>query len=309
MKSVAKNIKIASLDDLFSTEETRQDADREKVQELSLTDLHPFQNHPFKVLDDESMAEMVDSIQQYGLLVPAIVRPRAAGGYELISGHRRHRACCLAGLSSMPAIIRDLDDDAAILVMVDSNLQREHILPSERAFAYKMKLDAMKRQAGRRSKNNCGQLGHNSEALRSREILALQTGDSARNIQRYVHLTELVPPLLSMVDNKQMALNPAYELSFLSSEEQVQLLDAMDQEQATPSLSQAQRLKKFSQEGRLTRDVMVGILSEDKKGDCGKVAFSSSSLQQYFPKEYTPQRMQETILQLLENWRKNGHKF
>ena len=308
MKSSAKNIKLASLDDLFSTEESRADAQREKVQEIPLSELHPFQGHPFKVKDDEAMLETADSIRQYGVLVPAIARPRAEGGYELVAGHRRHRASELAGLETMPVIVRELDDDAAVLVMVDSNLQRENILPSERAFAYKMKLEAMNHQ-GARADLTCGQVGHKLEAgQKSRDLLAAQTGDSARNIQRYIRLTELIPELLDMVDEKKVAFNPAYELSFLKPQEQIELLDAMDSEQATPSLSQAQRLKKFSQEGRLSIDVMRAILSEEKKPELGKVAFSADSLRKYFPKDYTPQRMQETILKLLEQWQRRRER-
>ena len=308
MKSSAKNIKLASLDDLFSTEESRADAQREKVQEIPLSELHPFQGHPFKVKDDEAMLETADSIRQYGVLVPAIARPRAEGGYELVAGHRRHRASELAGLETMPVIVRELDDDAAVLVMVDSNLQRENILPSERAFAYKMKLEAMNHQ-GARADLTCGQVGHKLEAgQKSRDLLAAQTGDSARNIQRYIRLTELIPELLDMVDEKKVAFNPAYELSFLKPQEQIELLDAMDSEQSTPSLSQAQRLKKFSQEGRLSIDVMRAILSEEKKPDLGKVAFSTDSLRKYFPKDYTPQRMQQTILKLLEQWQRRRER-
>ena len=308
MKSSAKNIKLASLDDLFSTEESRADAQREKIQEIPLSELHPFQGHPFKVKDDEAMLETADSIRQYGVLVPAIARPRAEGGYELVAGHRRHRASELAGLETMPVIVRELDDDAAVLVMVDSNLQRENILPSERAFAYKMKLEAMNHQ-GARADLTCGQVGHKLEAgQKSRDLLAAQTGDSARNIQRYIRLTELIPELLDMVDEKKVAFNPAYELSFLKPQEQVELLDAMDSEQSTPSLSQAQRLKKFSQEGRLSIDVMRAILSEEKKPDLGKVAFSTDSLRKYFPKDYTPQRMQQTILKLLEQWQRRRER-
>ena len=304
MKSSAKNIKLASLDDLFSTAESRADAQREKVQEIPLSELHPFQGHPFKVKDDEAMLETADSIRQYGVLVPAIARPRAEGGYELVAGHRRHRASELAGLETMPVIVRELDDDAAVLVMVDSNLQRENILPSERAFAYKMKLEAIKHQ-GTRSDLTSGQVG---PKLRSDEIVAMDAGESRKQIQRYIRLTDLIPELLDMVDEKKVAFNPAYELSFLKPQEQVELLDAMDSEQSTPSLSQAQRLKKFSQEGRLSIDVMRAILSEEKKPDLGKVAFSTDSLRKYFPKDYTPQRMQQTILKLLEQWQRRRER-
>lgn len=271
--------------------------------ELPLEQLHPFRDHPFKVLDDDAMRETVESVERFGVLVPAIVRPDHEGGYELVAGHRRHRACELAGKETMPVIVRDLDDDAATILMVDSNLQRETILPSERAFAYKMKLEAMKRQAGRPSKNSA-QVGRNFHGIESREILAEQVGQSRNQISRYIRLTELVPPLLDLVDQRKIAFNPAYELSFLKPQEQLELLDAMDSEQATPSLSQAQRLKKFSQEGHLSLDVMRAIMSEEKKSDLDKVTFSSEALRKYFPKSYTPQRMQEKILQLLEQWYK-----
>ena len=303
MKSSAKKIELASVDDLFSTEEGRQDAKLEKIQEIPLSELHPFKNHPFKVKDDEAMMETADSIKQYGVLVPAIARPDPEGGYELVAGHRRHRASELAEKETMPVIVRDLDDDAATIIMVDSNLQRESLLPSERAFAYKMKLEAMKRQAGRPSKNSA-QLGRNFDGKESREILAEQVGQSRNQISRYIRLTELIPELLDMVDERKIALNPAYELSFLKKEEQTQLLDAMDSEQATPSLSQAQRLKKFSQEGHLSIDVMRAIMGEEKKSDLDKVTFTSDTLRKYFPKSYTPQRMQETIIKLLEQWQK-----
>ena len=271
--------------------------------ELPLEQLHPFKNHPFKVLDDDAMRETVESVERFGVLVPAIARPDPEGGYELVAGHRRHRACELAGMDTMPVIVRELDDDAATILMVDSNLQRETILPSERAFAYKMKLEAMKRQAGRPSKNSA-QVGRNFHGIESREILAEQVGQSRNQISRYIRLTELVPPLLDLVDQRKIAFNPAYELSFLKPQEQLELLDAMDSEQATPSLSQAQRLKKFSQEGHLSLDVMRAIMSEEKKSDLDKVTFSSEALRKYFPKSYTPQRMQEKILQLLEQWYK-----
>ena len=263
MKSSAKKVELASVDDLFSTEEGRQDAKLEKIQEIPLSELHPFKNHPFKVKDDEAMMETADSVRQYGVLVPAIARPDPEGGYELVAGHRRHRASELAEKETMPVIVRDLDDDAATIIMVDSNLQRESLLPSERAFAYKMKLEAMKRQAGRPSKNSA-QVGRNFDGKESREILAEQVGQSRNQISRYIRLTELIPELLDMVDEKKIALNPAYELSFLKKEEQRDLLDAMDSEQATPSLSQAQRLKKYSQEGHLTLYMMRVIMGEEK---------------------------------------------
>ena len=307
MKSSAKKIELASVDDLFSTEEGRQDAKLEKIQEIPLSELHPFRNHPFKVKDDEAMMETADSIKQYGVLVPAIARPDPEGGYELLAGHRRHRASELAEKETMPVIVRDLDDDAATIIMVDSNLQRESLLPSERAFAYKMKLDAMKHQ-GERVDLTCSQVGNKLEGKKSSEILAEQVGQSKNQIFRYIRLTELIPELLDMVDEKKIALNPAYELSFLKKEEQVDLLDAVDSEQATPSLSQAQRLKKYSQEGHLTLDMMRVIMGEEKKSDLDRVTFTSDTLRKYFPKSYTPQRMQETIIKLLEQWQKKRQR-
>ena len=307
MKSSAKKIELASVDDLFSTEEDRQDAKLEKIQEIPLSELHPFKNHPFKVKDDEAMMETADSIKQYGVLVPAIARPDPEGGYELVAGHRRHRASELAEKETMPVIVRDLDDDAATIIMVDSNLQRESLLPSERAFAYKMKLDAMKHQ-GERVDLTCSQVGNKLEGKKSSEILAEQVGQSKNQIFRYIRLTELISELMDMVDEKKIALNPAYELSFLKKEEQVDLLDAMDSEQATPSLSQAQRLKKYSQEGHLTLDMMRVIMGEEKKSDLDRVTFTSDTLRKYFPKSYTPQRMQETIIKLLEAWQKKRQR-
>ena len=303
MKSSAKKIELASVDDLFSTEESRLEERLEKIQEIPLSELHPFKNHPFKVKDDEAMLETADSIKQYGVLVPAIARPDPEGGYELVAGHRRHRASELAEKETMPVIVRELDDDAATIIMVDSNLQRESLLPSERAFAYKMKLEAMRHQ-GERMDLTSAQVGRKLAGKESREILAEQVGQSRNQISRYIRLTELIPELLDMVDERKIALNPAYELSFLKKEEQTQLLDAMDSEQATPSLSQAQRLKKFSQEGHLSIDVMRAIMGEEKKSDLDRVTFTSDTLRKYFPKSYTPQRMQETIIKLLEQWQK-----
>ena len=307
MKSSAKKVELASVDDLFSTEESRADAQREKIVEIPLSELHPFKGHPFKVKDDEAMMETADSIKQYGVLVPAIARPDPEGGYELVAGHRRHRASELAEKETMPVIVRDLDDDAATIIMVDSNLQRESLLPSERAFAYKMKLEAMKHQ-GDRVDLTCSQVGNKLEGKKSSEILAEQVGQSKNQIFRYIRLTELIPELIDMVDEKKIALNPAYELSFLKKEEQVDLLDAMDSEQATPSLSQAQRLKKYSQEGHLTLDMMRVIMGEEKKSDLDRVTFTSDTLRKYFPKSYTPQRMQETIIKLLEQWQKKRQR-
>ena len=299
------NLALKGLDDLFSTEEKRQEEQREQVQQIPIDALHPFTNHPFKVLDDEAMTRTVESIAQYGVLAPLIARPRPDGdGYEIISGHRRQYAAKLAGLETLPVIVRQMSDDAAVILMVDSNLQREHILPSERAFAYKMKLDAIKNQ-GARSDLTSSQVG---TKLRADEILAQQAGSSRNQVQRYIRLTELIPELMDMVDEKKIALNPAYELSFLKKEEQVDLLDAMDSEQATPSLSQAQRLKKYSQEGHLTLDMMRVIMGEEKKSDLDRVTFTSDTLRKYFPKSYTPQRMQETIIKLLEAWQKKRQR-
>lgn len=297
MKSSAKNVKLASVDDLFSTEESRADASREKVVEIPLSELHPFKNHPFKVKDDEAMMETADSIRQYGVLVPAIVRPDADGGYELVAGHRRHHASELAGKETLPCIVRDLDDDAATIIMVDSNLQRENLLPSERAFAYKMKLEAVKHQGARTDLTSV----QVEQKLSARDRVAQEAGEkSGIQVMRYIRLTELIPPLLDMVDEKKIALSPAYELSFLKPEEQAQLVETMDYEQATPSLSQAQRMKKFSQEGRLTEDVMLAILSEEKKSELDRVTLTSDTLRKYFPKSYTPKKMEETIIKLLE---------
>ena len=301
MKSSARNIELKSLDDLFATEESRADAQREKVQEIPLGELHPFRNHPFKVKDDAAMQDTVDSVREYGVLVPASARPDPDGGYELIAGHRRHHASELAGKETMPVIVRDLDDDAATIIMVDSNLQREELLPSERAFAYKMKLDAMKRQAGRPSRENVSQVGTQK---RSDQIMAEQVGESRNQIQRFIRLTELIPTLLDMVDERKIAFNPAVELSYLKKEEQTLLLEAMDSEQATPSLSQAQRLKKFSQQKMLSLDVMRAVMSEEKKTDLDRVTLKNETLRKYFPKSYTPKQMEDTIIKLLEGWYK-----
>ena len=304
MKSSARNIELKSVDDLFATEESRADAQREKVQEIPLGELHPFRNHPFKVKDDAAMQDTVDSVREYGVLVPAIARPDPDGGYELIAGHRRHHASELAGKETMPVIVRDLDDDAATIIMVDSNLQREELLPSERAFAYKMKLDAMKRQAGRPMKENRDQVGHNFSGKRPVELIAENAPDSRNQIQRYIRLTELIPTLLDMVDERKIAFNPAVELSYLKKEEQTLLLEAMDSEQATPSLSQAQRLKKFSQQKMLSLDVMRAVMSEEKKTDLDRVTLKNETLRKYFPKSYTPKQMEDTIIKLLEGWYK-----
>ena len=305
MKSSAKKIELASVDDLFSTEESRQDEQLEKIQEIPLSELHPFKDHPFKVKDDDAMIETADSIKKYGVLVPAIARPLPDGGYELVAGHRRRRASELAGKETMPVIVRDLDGDAATIIMVDSNLQRENLLPSERAFAYKMKLEAIKHQGARTDLTSV----QVEQKLSARDQVAKEAGErSGIQVMRYVRLTELIPELLDMVDEKKIAFNPAYELSFLKPDEQQMLVETMDYEQATPSLSQAQRMKKFSQEGKLSEDVMLAIMSEEKKGDLDKVTLSSDTLRKYFPKSYTPAKMQETIIKLLEQWQKKRQR-
>ena len=298
------NVSLSSYDDIFSTEESRIEAKQEKVQDIPLSELYPFKNHPFKVIDDEAMQKTVESISEYGVLSPAIARPRKEGGYELIAGHRRHHASMIAGKETMPVIVRDMEDDAAIILMVDSNLQRETILPSERAFAYKMKYDAIKRQGERTDLTSC-QLG---TKLRADQKLAVGTGDSARTVQRYMRLTELNSKLLDMVDNKQIAFNPAVELSYLTQEEQENFLEAMDYSQNTPSLSQAQRIKKLSQEKKCTLEAMCTVMNETKKEELDKVTINNEVLRKYFPRSYTPKQMQDTIIKLLENWHKKRQK-
>ena len=307
MKSSAKNISLNSYDDIFSTEETREDAKREKVTDMPLSELHPFPDHPFQVRDDDSMKETVESIKEYGVLVPAIVRPRADGGYELISGHRRKHACELAGLPTMPVIVRDLDDDAATIIMVDSNIQRENILPSERAKAYKMKLEAIKHQ-GQRTDLTSVQVGQKLQGKISRDLLAENSPDSSTQIQRFIRLNELTPQLQQMVDDKKIAMTPAVELSYLKPEEQTLLLDTIESEQATPSLSQAQRLKNFSQEGHLNEDSMLAIMSEEKKPEKNDLTIAGDKVRKYFPKSYTPQQMEQVILRLLEGWQKKRQR-
>ena len=297
MKPNGRKLNLTSYDEIFQTEETRIEATQEKVIDIPLTQLHPFKNHPFKVTDDESMLETAESITKHGVLVPVIARPREEGGYELISGHRRKRASELAGKETLPCIVRNLDDDAATIIMVDSNIQRENILPSERAFAFKLKMEAIKRQ-GARSDLTSTQVAQKLSAVKVGD----DAGISKDQVRRFIRLTELVPELLDMVDTKRIAFNPAVELSYLMPHEQVQLMEAMDMEQATPSLSQAQRLKKYSQDGKLTFDVMTAIMSEDKKGELDKVTLTGEKLKKYFPKSYTPQQMEETILKLLEGW-------
>ena len=302
MKSSAQKMQLASLDDLFSTQASRDEAQREKVQEIPLDELHPFAHHPFKVLDDDRMKDTADSIREYGVLVPAIARPRPDGGYELIAGHRRKRGCELAGLKTMPVIVRELDDDASIIIMVDSNIQRENILPSERAFAYQMKLEALKHQ-GLRTDLTSTQVAQKLSAKRMGD----EAGVSKDQVRRFIRLTNLIPVLLDMVDNKKIAFNPAVELSYLTAEEQGKLVDTMESEQATPSLSQAQRLKKFSQEGKLTEESMLAIMSEEKKPEIGKVTLGTDTLRKYFPTNWTPKQMEDQILKLLNNWYQRTH--
>lgn len=315
MKSSAKSINLTSLDDLFSTEESRAEESCEKVVRIPLAELHPFPNHPFHVRDDEAMQNTVDSIKEYGVLTPGIVRPREDGGYEIVAGHRRKHGSELAGLTDMPCIVREMDNDTATILMVDSNIQREDILPSERAQAYKMKLDAIRRKAGRPAKNaeistagNCDQVGHNYDGKRSVQIVADEAGESKTQVQRYIRLTELQPELQKMVDEKKIAMTPAVELSYLKPEEQQMLLTAIDSEQATPSLSQAQRMKKLSQAGKLNDDTMLDIMMEQKKPEKCELTFSGDVLRKYFPRSYTPQRMQETIIKLLEAWVKKRQR-
>lgn len=305
MKSSAKNVKLTSVDDLFSTEESRADELREKVVEIPLSEIHPFRNHPFKVVDDGRMLDMAESIKEHGVLLPGLVRPSADGGYEMVAGHRRHRASELAERDTMPVIIRNLDDDAATIIMVDSNIQRETLLPGERAWAYRMKLEALKRQ-GERVDLTSGQLG---PKLRSNAIVAEQAGESVKQVQRFIRLTELIPQLLQMVDEKKIAFNPAVELSYLKPEEQTDLLDAMESEQATPSLSQAQRLKRFSQEGTLTLDMMRVIMSEEKKTEVDKVVIPMKIIAQYCPRGYTPDQVTSYVIRVMERaWQQRMRK-
>lgn len=301
MKSAAKNIQLASYDDLFKTDEERQADAQERVQNLPLDKLEPFPNHPFKVIDDDKMLETVESIKERGVLVPILVRPKNDGNFEIVSGHRRHHASQLAGLTEIPAIVREMDDDTAILLMVDSNLQREELLPSEKAFAYKMKLDAMKRQ-GQRTDLTCSQIG-NKLGMKSSEELAEQTGESKNQIFRYIRLTHLVPDLLDRVDNKTMAFNAAVEVSYLTEPEQLMLCDAIEREECTPNLSQAKRLKQYSQDGKLDENVMDAIMTEEKPIE-DKLVLKGDVLAKYFPKTYTPSQKQKIIVKLLEDWHK-----
>ena len=304
MQKNGANISLSSYDDLFQTDESRLEQKQEKVRNISLTELVPFKNHPFKVVDDEAMLRTTESIVQFGVLTPLIARPLDDGSYEIISGHRRAHAAEAAGLSEVPVIVREMDDDEATVLMVDSNLQREKILPSERAFAYKMKNEAMKRNAGRPEKENVGQVVPDFFGKRTTEVIGEQAGDSYKQVQRYIRLTNLIPELLDMVDQKKISFNPAVELSYLRPEEQLNLIEAMDYTQAVPSLSQAQRLKRLSQEGGITLEAMQDILGEIKKGEIDRVTFKNEQLRQYFPKSYTAQDMQKTIIKLLEQWKR-----
>ena len=300
------NLALKGLDDLFSTEENRQEEQREQVQQIPIDALHPFTNHPFKVLDDEAMTRTVESIAQYGVLAPLIARPRPDGdGYEIISGHRRQYAAKLAGLETLPVIVRQMSDDAAVILMVDSNLQREHILPSERALAYKMKLDAMRRTSGRPSKENVSQIGTQK---RSDQIMAEELGESRNQIQRFIRLTNLVPELLEMVDEKKIAFNPAVELSYLDESQQRDFLEAMQDTQNAPSLSQAQQLKKMAQQGEFSYEKAFDVMGQEKKSEKDTVTIKNETLRKYFPRSYTPKQMEEKIIQLLDAWQKKQQR-
>ena len=301
------NVSLKGADDIFSTEESRQEQQREQVQQIPIGELFPFKNHPFKVLDDESMQRTVESVEQYGVLSPLIARPRQEGGYEIISGHRRQHAAQLAGLDTLPVIVRNMDDDAAVLLMVDSNLQRETILPSERAFAYKMKLEAMKHQAGRPTQDNYSQVGNNFGTLSSEEM-AEELGTSKNQIFRYIRLTNLVPELLDMVDEKKISFNPAVELSYLDTNQQRDFLEAMNDTQNAPSLSQAQRLKKLAQEGHFSYDVAFAVMGEEKKDELDKVVIKNDTLRKYFPRSFTPKQMEDTIIKLLDQWQRKQQR-
>ena len=300
MPKSSVNASLSSYDDIFSTEESRQEEQREQVQQIPIGELFPFKNHPFKVLDDDSMSDTVESVKQYGVLSPLIARPRPKGGYEIISGHRRQHAAELAGLETLPVIVRQMDDDAAIILMVDSNLQREHILPSERAFAYKMKLDAMKNQ-GTRSDLTSTQV---VSKLRSNEKLGAENNQSRETVRRFSRLTNLIPELLDMVDNKTVSFNPAVELSYLSPEQQQEVIRAMDDTQNFPSVSQAKRIKKLAQDGTFTTETVVAIMGEEKKSELDTVTIKNDTLRKYFPRSYTPKQMEDTIIKLLEQWQK-----
>ena len=307
MPKSSLSVSLKGADDIFSTEESRQEQQREQVQQIPIGELFPFKNHPFKVLDDESMQRTVESVEQYGVLSPLIARPRPEGGYEIISGHRRQHAAQLAGLDALPVIVRQMDDDAAVLLMVDSNLQRENILPSERAFAYKMKLEALKNQ-GARSDLTCGQFGHKLIGAKARDIVADESGDNARNVQRFIRLTSLIPELLDMVDEKKIAFNPAVELSYLDESQQRDFLEAMNDTQNAPSLSQAQRLKRLAQEGHFSYDVAFAVMGEEKKDELDKVVIKNDTLRKYFPRSFTPKQMEDTIIKLLDQWQRKQQR-
>ena len=307
MPKSSLSVSLKGADDIFSTEESRQEQQREQVQQIPIGELFPFKDHPFKVLDDESMQRTVESVEQYGVLSPLIARPRPEGGYEIISGHRRQHAAQLAGLDALPVIVRQMDDDAAVLLMVDSNLQRENILPSERAFAYKMKLEALKNQ-GARSDLTCGQFGHKLNGAKARDIVADESGDNARNVQRFIRLTNLIPELLDMVDEKKIAFNPAVELSYLDESQQRAFLGAMDGTQNAPSVSQAQQLKKMAQCGEFTYEKAFDILGQEKKSEQDTVTIKNDILRKYFPRSYTPRQMEEKIIQLLDAWQKKQQR-
>lgn len=300
MPKSSVNASLSSYDDIFSTEESRQEEQREQVRQIPIGELFPFKNHPFKVLDDDSMSDTVESVKQYGVLSPLIARPRPKGGHEIISGHRRQHAAELAGLETLPVIVRQMDDDAAIILMVDSNLQREHILPSERAFAYKMKLDAIKNQ-GTRSDLTSTQV---VSKLRSNEKLGAENNQSRETVRRFIRLTNLIPELLDMVDNKTVSFNPAVELSYLSPEQQQEVIRAMDDTQNFPSVSQAKRIKKLAQDGTFTTETVVAIMGEEKKSELDTVTIKNDTLRKYFPRSYTPKQMEDTIIKLLEQWQK-----
>ena len=304
MSKGSLNVSLKGADDIFSTEESRQEQQREQVQQIPIGELFPFKDHPFKVLDDESMQRTVESVEQYGVLSPLIARSRPEGGYEIISGHRRQHAAQLAGLDTLPVIVRNMDDDAAVLLMVDSNLQRENILPSERAFAYKMKLEALKNQ-GARSDLTSPQV---AAKFRSDDVVAKDQGISGDTVRRYIRLTSLIPELLDMVDEKKIAFNPAVELSYLDTNQQRDFLEAMQDTQNAPSLSQAQRLKKLAQEGHFSYDVAFAVMGEEKKGELDKVVIKNDTLRKYFPRSYTPKQMEDTIIKLLDQWQRKQQR-
>ena len=305
MREYGSNINLPSLDNLFSSEQERQDAKLEKIQILPLTELHPFRNHPFQVRDDDEMDKMVDSIKEYGVMTPAIVRPRQDGGYEIVAGHRRCHASQRAGVETMPCIVRDMDDDTAIILMVDSNCQREHILPSEKAKAYEMKLEAIRRKAGRPSKENSRQLVGNFETA---DVVGKESGESGRQVQRFIRLTNLIPELLDMVDEKKISFNPAVELSYLDESQQRDFLEAMEDTQNAPSLSQAQQLKKMAQQGEFSYEKAFDVMGQEKKSEKDTVTIKNETLRKYFPRSYTPKQMEEKIIQLLDAWQKKQQR-